>query len=324
MANQPYIKIFAPEEERDYSSFYIYMPAGEQYYAQYRFVYVKNPVNESIVFENGPNDPANCDFFRVREAYIGKLDGEVFTPAFRALQGGEIGFAFCEKGAGDYSGGFHGDELIFDVSLNIDGIPTPLNQEYFGSFEMLIFEESSYIYRCNTPSEKLVLHKQKYIVSGDTIALEQYIEWVADAKPLVAAFMPMLTVQRLDPNDTKRILTDTVDFFSEPHGELLKTFDTTPYGDYADGKFSENHCQNTPSTAVKVYGKHSGFMVEGGYRVIDESIPKEQISTMLCIRYGKSLDNKIYFNIAAGTAPQSGTVWKSDIYYRLTYLPKKS
>ena len=323
MGNRSFIKITGSKDGCAYSNFFIYLPAGNEYYTEYRFVYVNNPIKEELVFSGGPNDPANCRFYRVREAYIGKLNEGVFCPSFRALQGGEIGFAFCEKGAGDFSGGFHGDEVLFRVSLKKDGAEISLDKEYFGSFDELSFEIESNIFRCNTPSDKLVLHKQKYTVSGNRLNLAQYIEWLDDAKELVAAYVPMLTVQRLNPQNKREILTDTVEFYTEEGGELLKTFDTTPYGAELDGKFSESFCRDTRSTAVRVYGKNSGFSVEGGYKVVDGTIPDEQIDTHLCIRFASCLDNKIYFNIGKGTAPKASTVWKSDTFYRLTYLPEE-
>ena len=319
MENKSYIKIFSHNNEKKYSDFYLYLPAGKEDYAEYRFVYVKNPINPALEYSGGPNDAANCEFYRIREAYIGKLENEVFTRKFRALQGGEIGFAFCEKGAGDFCGGFHGDEVMTNVSLKLDGVETSLDKAYFGSFEGFEFIEDSYMYRCNTPSEKLVLHKQKYTVSGNTLSLSQYIEWINDSKQFVAAYTPMLTVQRLNPENAAEILTDTVEFYDREGGKLLKSFDTACYGETLDGKFSESFCQDTLSTAVKVYGKNNGFAVEGGYSIVNGSIPDTQIDTYLCIRFSRCLDNKIYFNIAKDTSAKAGTVWQSDIYYRLTY-----
>jgi len=314
-----YIKIFAPEEGKKYSSFYIYLPAGEGHYVEYRFVYVKNPIDPTLGFADGPNVPANCELYRIREAYVGRLDGDVFTASFRALQSGEIGFALREAGAGDFSGGFHGDEVFTYVNLTLDGKNMPLCEPYFGSFEAFELNMDSNIFRCNTPSEKIIFHRQKYTVDGNTLKLSQYIEWIADGKILQSAYTPMLTVQRIDPDDRVTVLTDTVEFYDKPNGTLIRTFDTTPYGADAGGKYSDPVCANTPSTAVRVYGKKSGFCAECGYTVVDGTIPEDRIETNLDIRYKKALDNKIYFKIARDIAPKTGEVWQSEIYYRLTY-----
>ncbi|MBE6642723.1 MAG: hypothetical protein E7615_03620 [Ruminococcaceae bacterium] len=321
MDDGKFLKIYSPELGQKYAPFSIYLPAGNGLYTGYRFYYMKKGINTELLFSGGPNDPSNCEFYRIREAYMGKLENGVFMPHFRVLQGGEVGFAFCEKGAGDFCGGFHGDEVMTEVALIADGKRMELDRPYFGSFEDISFEEGSVITRCNTPTEKLVFHKQKYTVKNNELCLMQYIEWLNDAMPLVAAYTPMLTAQRLNPSD-KSILTDTVEFYDVRGGKLLTSFDTTSYGDRLDGKFSESFCRDTKSTCVKVYGKKSGVSIEGGYNVIDDTIPDEQIDTHLCVRFGQAFDNKIYFNIAKGQAPKKGTVWQSDIFYRLTYSGK--
>jgi len=324
MKKHAFIEILSPENEQAYSSFYLYLPTKSGcHYSQYRFTYEKNPINESLAFDNGPNDPSNREFYRIREAYIGTLSGRIFTPVFRALQGGEIGFAFREEGAGDFSGGFHGDEVMTAVSLRLNGEEFPLNKPYFGAFDQFSFEETSFIFRCNTPKKKLVLHRQRYTVSDSTLSLSQEIQWLADTKPLCAAFSPMLTAQRLNPMNTDQILTDTVRFYDCENGMLLSEFDTSPYGVASGDLFSEIHCKNTKATHVNVLGKQSGLSMECGYHVAEQSIPQEQIATSLCIRYRKCLDNKIYFNIGEKAVPKAGMVWKSQIYYRLNYTPQQ-
>ena len=320
-----YVHILPVEENQRYASFYLYLPANDndtdEFYIQYRFIYEINPFNPKLTYATGSNNPSNREFYRIKEAYIVRKEADTFTKMFRALQEGEIGFALREEGAGDYVGGYHGDELLLDARLCVDGKEVALNKEFFGAFDNLAFYEKSEVYRCNTPEDRLILHTQQYVVEDDTLYLKQNIEWVADAKPIQEAYTPMLTAQRLNPAKTEEILTDTVEFFG-PEGELLACFDTTPYGADGDGRYGVSVCENTPATSVKVYGKTSGFQAEAGYVVREESIPRKQISTHLCIRYMSGvLDNKIYFNIGCGTSPKAGTVWKSDIFYRITYTP---
>lgn len=314
-----YFYIFPPESGREYASFYLYLPAGrEGYFAEYRFCYEENPVDPALGYREAPNNPANRKFYRVKEAYIGTLDGGRFTPSFRALQSGELGFAFREEGEGDFVGGVHGDEIMENVRLTVDGEEIPLNAPRFGAFDVLCFEITSVMTRCNTPHEKLIRHTQKYTVSGGTVSLHQHILWIADAMTLQAAYTPLLTAQRLDPKDPDRILTDTVEFYGKD-GELLTAYDTAPYGKTNGDRFSDSVCMDTPAYGVKVYGKRSGFSAEASFRILGRSIPEEQISAFLCIRYKKCLDNKIYFDVGKGTAPRAGTVWEKEIVYRLNY-----
>lgn len=321
MLQNGFLQVLSPENGEDRASFYVYLPAGKGCYTQYRFTYMHAPAKPELTFTNGANDPANCTFYRIREAYIGTLAGDCFVPHFRALQAGEVGFAFREEGAGDFCGGFHGDEVTERAALWVDGQSVALDRPCFVAFHTLVFEQDSVLFRCNTPAEQVARHTQKYTVRGDRIMLLQQVMWLTDiAQPLVAAFMPMLTIQRLDPKNHARILTDTVVFYDKPNGTPVCTFDTTPYGEKNGDLFSEHVCLNTVATAAQAYGKESGFFGEVGYRILHDSIPTEQIATHLCIRYSTALDNKLYFNIAKGVAPKTGTVWESDVYYRLGLL----
>ncbi len=322
MSAKPYLEILAPVEGRRYSDFHLYLSADGgrgEYYARYRFLYEVNPIKPELAYNMGANDPANRDFYRIRTAQIVKKTEEGFVPLFQALQGGEIGFAMKEQGAGDYVGGFHGDEVLTEVRLVVDGNELSLDRPWSGTFESLHFYEQSYIYRCNMPEVRIVLHTQNYRVDGNTLRLSQDVEWVTDALPIVQAFMPMLTAQRLNPERTDEILTETVEFYSA-EGKLVADFDTTEYGADRIGNPSDSVCRGTKATSVKVYGKNSGFMAEAGYTVRDNSIPDSQIGTSLCIRHMRSaVDNKIYFDIGIGSQPKAGDAWRSDTYYRLSY-----
>lgn len=321
----PYLQIFAPEAGKDRASFDLYLPADEArtYFAAYHFRYEVDPVKPSLSYEEGPNDPANRRFYRIRTAHMtvreGAGDTPCFRPLFRALQGGEIGLAYREKGAGDFVGGFHGDEVLDEVCLTVDGRDLPLDEPFCGFVGTVAFFERSTVFRCNTPSEPLFFHTQIYTVDGGRLNLAQRVEWLRDARPLQAAYMPMLTAQRLDPEDPARILTDTVEFYGED-GTFLTAFDTTPYGQDGGGKNWVTVCKGTPARAARVYGKASGFSAETGYTVKNGSIPASQQTADLCIRFMKhALDNKIYFNVGKDAEPKAGTVWESDVYYRLAY-----
>ena len=132
----------------------------------------------------------------------------------------------------------------------------------------------------------------------------------------------MLTVQRLNVDRPHEVLTDTVVFYGSD-GEAVASFDTSDRTADMMGNPSESVCRGTGSQAVEVYGKNSGFSAKAGYTVPDNSIPYKQTSASLCIRHMKNaLDNKIYFDIGKGTAPKRGEIWKSDIYYEISYTKK--
>ena len=322
MEQKAYLRIYEPEGGLPYGDFSLFLPAGDAY-AEYRFVYEQDAIKPDLPFNKGPNDPANRSFYRIKTAWIVRQDGEWFVPMFRALQSGEIGLALREQGAGDFVGGLHGDENLTAVSLWLGDRQLPLDEPFFGCADGFRFVESSKISRCNTPDVILMLHDQVYTLEGNTLKLSQSVKWVNDALDIQSAFMPMLTVQRLNPANTSQILTDTVELYA-PDGTLAGSFDTTPYGTVgnpnAKGDDTIPALKNTYATSAKVYGKNGGLCVEGGYTVLEDSIPKEQICTNLLIRFmPHTYDNKIYFRICAGQGPKAGTHWKSDVFYRITY-----
>lgn len=321
MDQKAYIRVYQPEGGLPMGDFSLFLPAGA-FYAEYRFVYEQNPPKPELPYNKGPNDPANRRFYRIRTAWIVRQEGEWFVPVFRALQQGEIGLALREKGAGDFVGGFHGDENLTEVSLWLGDRQLPLDRPFFGCADGFRFLQTSRINRCNTPDTVIALHSQSYRLEGNTLRLTQQVRWVTDALEIQSAFMPMLTVQRLDPASPDRILTDTVELYA-PDGTLAASFDTTPYGTQgnpnAKGDDTISVLKNTYATSAKVYRKAGGLCVEGGYRVLDNSIPTEQLRTNLLIRFmPHTLDNKIYFRIWTGEGPRAGTCWHSEVFYRIT------
>lgn len=326
MKKKPYLHILEKEDGMKYASFYLYLPANDldeevdSYYVKYRFVYVNKPFDSSLSYENGPNNPSNCNLYRIKKAYIVKKVGDEFIEQFRALSGGEIVLAFREQGAGDFVGGVHGDELLQDIFLKVDGEQISLNKPFFGSFNSFEFYMKSKMNRCNTPDMELAIHTQYFYIEEQKLCLKQNIEWLNDTYPMQAVYTPMLTAQRLNPDNSDEILSDTVEFYS-PENDLIRVFDTTDYGASADdGRTWDIVCEGTKATKVRVYGKNSGFSAEVGYEICEKSIPMKYVNTSLCIRYMKrTVDNKIYFDISGGAAAKKGMCWKSNIYYTISY-----
>lgn len=316
-----YVKVAARRKGEAYADFSLFVPAGGELFTEYRFAYAEHPINPALDYAGGTNDPANCRFYRICEAYLGTLLGEDLANARRVLQSGEIGFALREAGAGDFVGGFHGDEQLLAVALFGDGEEISLGEPSFGAYREVRFSETSRIDRCNTPTEPLCLHGQVYTVTGDTVSLAQRVEWIGDARPLDAAFMPMLTVQRLDPQDPTRRVTDTLTFFNEA-GDAVATLDTTPYGQApAEGQPS-TLLRGTAAVRVRATGRESGIGIEAGITHRAESPLAQNTRISVWERYGRDLDSKVYFDIAAAKAPKAGEVWEADVFYRCTAVPK--
>jgi len=327
MEAKTYLHILPPEGRKAFSSFLLYMPAGDGHHTLYQFAYEENPPKPELAFHRGANDPANRAFYRICEAYVVKKEGDGFRKLFRALQKGEIGFAMREAGSGDAVGGYHGDEILTAARLVADGRELDLKTPFFGAVEAFSFYQQSHIFQCNTPSQKLLLHTQEYTVQGNTLKLSQDILWLAEGRQMRIS-SPMLTVQRLDPELPNRILTDTVEFYG-PDGGMVAFCDTSPYGTEnpvpvakADNTISA--CQGTHATSARVYGKESGLCAETGFTVRNSTIPAARREAFLCIRFmPHTLDNKIYFRTFCDTCPPKGTRWQTEHFYRITYRPIK-
>ncbi|MBO7761802.1 MAG: hypothetical protein J6T24_03290 [Clostridia bacterium] len=313
-----HIRVLEKKEGEPYASFSLYIPAGDGYVTEYRFLYVQCEKNPALSYEEGPNDPANSALYRIREAYVGRMKDGEFSPLFRALQGGEIAFALRETGAGDFVGGYHGDEVLSEVFLMADGKPVSLLTPGFFSATEVTFAQDSVVFRCNTPDTPLLCHRQSYTVRGESLLAAHSLLWLTDSYPLQAAFLPMLTAQRLDPAEPSRILTDTVEFLDVPGGRVVAIGDTTPYG--LEKTEADPPAPRAVASAVRVLGRASGLVAEAGI-IPHTPLPGGQVEMHVWPRFGHDYDSKIYFEIGGKTAPKKGTLLEADVYYRLTYRP---
>ena len=310
-----YAEIAARREGAALSDFYIYLPTGSGRHVQYRFVYVECPPDPALPFAGGANNPANSRLYRIREAYIGTLTGRVFTPEYRALQGGEVSFAMQEQGAGDFIGGYHGDEVASEMTLLGDGTPIALDAPSFGAYKSLTYTQTSTLARCNTPGESLCLHHQVYKAEGKELTIARRVEFLRDAHTLVAAFMPMLTVERMDPADTALRVTDLLTFYDREDGTEVAALDTSPYGTTPSENLPHSRLRGTAAAAVVATGKESGLTVRAGLRLPEGSPLAGRVRASVWLRYGDALDSKVYFDVAGGTAPKKGTIWEGESYY---------
>ena len=304
-----------------FSDFSVILPTAMGYSVEYRFSYVLTPPNESLSFGYDTGGTTNADIYRINGAFVGRWEDGGFSRAFRALQGGEISFAIREDGAADFVGGIHGDECMIAASLFADGCEIPLDS--MGSYTAGAVElyEESYINRCNTPSEKIIFHKQKYSFSGGTLTLSQHIEWIGEPREIAFAFSPMLTVQRRAAEDSARVLTDTIELYAYGNDEPLGVFDTTPYGVEPSPDLPTRLGVGCAATRAIALGK-SGLRAEVAIRATGGELSPADVRSRIWPRYGTSLDSKIYFNICPKEKPpRVGTVWLEEIEYKIDFEP---
>lgn len=176
----------------------------------------------TLGYESRPFDPTgadaygNADLWRLKHAYEADLSplAVSFTRARSGkalLNGGEITCAIKERGAPDYIGGFHGDEVKSTAVLLLDGVEIPLGTvgTYVG--KQLQYVQRSTLYKCNTQTE-VATRAQSLVLSHEhghaKIDMSQDVVW-SQALVLEAAMLTMLPIKRLLDDSSGEVITDT-------------------------------------------------------------------------------------------------------------------
>lgn len=314
-----YLSVGTPRAGERFADFSVIYATGGGKYVKYAFGYLVREANAENSFSHDVGGSVNCELFRVEGAWLGTLSGESFTEELRLLATGEISFALRELGASDFVGGIHGDEHLTAVELFADGECISLDKPGFYVCRELTLSQVSVINRCNTPSEKIILHKQKYCFEKSELRLSQHIEWIAEPLRIDRAFVPMLTIARLDSRHTDRVITDTVELYGAS-GELIAAADTSVYGTEKSAELPRSLLLGTPASRAFAYGRESGISAEVAIVSCGGDFELGDTVAHIWPRFLPNLDNKIYFNVYnAEKQVHTGTVWGMDVVYRLNY-----
>jgi hypothetical protein len=179
-------------------------------------------LEQTIGYESRPFDPTgadvfgNSDLWRLKHQYECDLNAETMsfarTRAGQALlNGGEVECAIKEKNAGDYIGGYHGDEVKTHAVLMLDGVAIPFNTvaTYVGKNVALV--QSSKLFKWNTQLE-VATHSKRVTLShadgGLKIDMVQQVKW-SQSLVLEAAMLTMLPIKRLIADTTGEVITST-------------------------------------------------------------------------------------------------------------------
>ena len=137
-------------------------------------------------FEHTQDVATNSDLYRIKRAFaVKRTDEYAFEPLFEGapvIEAGELEMAIREyRGEGvaveDFIGGYHGDEILTDVVLKVDGIPVPLGETYILKGKTVEFTQISLLNRCGLPQEVVAEHTKEYFIDKNGIKLHQKVEW---------------------------------------------------------------------------------------------------------------------------------------------------
>lgn len=347
--NAVIIRTKKAEGENLFCSNEVYVRCSDRsgdFYIKYNLVYEKNEVGSTVkdkegnlvplTYFNGSNGPYNRSNFRIRAASFCKKNGETFEKIYDVLQQGEISMAFKEKlvengvMAGDFVGGFHGDENIkYEngkplVKLSLDGKEIVLDgkeeREYVGN--SALFEQTTLINRCNTPGENIIEHSQKITFDTDGVHVKQMAEFITDAYEKGekyaldngGCYMQMCTFWRLNSSNTEERICDDLKFYDE-NGKQVNEVDTSSY---KNGDFGWAGAETEKINRAVEYNGDKGVYGFVGYKILDNST--ECHSSKIMIRtFG---DNKWYCTFKSKNKngqPQLGEQWKLDLLYYIDY-----
>ena len=325
------VEVFDPAGGDDeYCSFNVYTqtthPSGE-YYIRYNFVYEFDDIDESLNWSNGSNTGAYRSNYRIRTAQIVKKTGNPgFLNLHTILQSGEISLAIKENDlttntpAGDFVGGFHGDENLNSVSLVLDGtkeIKLHQGEAGFYTCSSVEFKQSSLINRCHTIVDRVMEHNQHYLIDTNGIKLNQQVVWLTgDFSPNSdQTYLQMFTLIRNNPDKAGDFLTDTVRLLNE-NGTAIGTALVSVID--PGEKEGVTALQSADARYAEYLGKSKGIYAIAGFQLPDANctVHSARISVR---RYG---DSKWYPSFKGNTpTPAAGEVWNVCNYYYIDYNP---
>lgn len=316
--------------EDEYSCFNVYTqtthPSGE-YFIRYNFVYEYDAANASLDWSNGSNTGAYRSNYRIKTAQIVKKNGEKsFTTLYEILQAGEISLAIKEynpetgKNAGDFVGGFHGDENLKKATLVLDGkekIQLFEGEAGFYNCTTVDFKQETIINRCHTNDDYVMNHIQHYMVDTNGVRLLQQVEWLVDnfTPSTDQTYIQMFTLNRLNKDKTGDYLTTRLNLLKEDGIAIAKCDLTTI--DPGD-KEGVTAVSSPNARYAEYFGDEKGIYAKVGFQFVDNGCHLN--SARISVRkYG---DSKWYpsFGDPKGT-PAKGDMWTINSIYFIDYNP---
>ena len=328
--NGIFVEVFAPVGGDEYSCFNVYTqtshPSGD-YFIRYNFVYEYDEIDEKLNWSNGSNTGANRSNYRIKTAQIVKKTGNPgFINIHEILQSGEISLAIKEynpsagQAAGDFVGGFHGDENIKTVSLLLDGtdkIKLFEGEPGFYNCTTVDFMQETVINRCHTWDDYVMNHIQHYLIDTNGVKLLQQVEWlVDDFTPTVGnTYIQMFTLNRLNREKSGDFLTTQVKLLNED-GFTIKSVDVTKI-DPGD-KEGINAAESPDARYAEYFGEDKGIYAKVGFQFVDKSCKLNNAH----ISVRKHGDSKWYpsFGDPKGK-PSKGDMWTINSIYYIDYNP---
>lgn len=196
----------------------------------------------------------------------------------------------------DFMGGFHGYEELSLISLNIDDLDVDMAKIKKTKAQNINFTQHSLMYEYGT-NRPVAKHIKKYFISGQTIKLDQTIEWL-ETMNVETAYTTMLPIARSLPDGSQ--ITDCLTIGDNP-----KVFDVSKSDKTLN--ISDKNVNK-----VSIWGKESGLKVD----VQIENNPLLNSNKFFCSMYTPQDGyNKLYSCYAQNYNTYKGEIWNTKTTY---------
>ncbi len=336
------------QEGQDFGSFDVYVKSSDKSgccYVKYCLIYEKNAIGEiwgkgdeavPLTWYNGSNGGFNRSNYRIKTACVCKWNGNGYDKICDVLQQGEISMAakemFADRSAraGDFVGGFHGDENIKYtdgkpmVRLTVDGVEISLDgkeeKEYIG--DVATFEQTTFINRCNTPGVNIIEHSQSYTFDTFGVHNRQKAKFVTFdyedggkyALDNDGTYLQMCTFWRVNNGVKDGRICDNLKFFDES-GKLVNEANTSNYN---SGDFGWAGVETEKINRTVEYNGDMGVYGLVGFKILNDSAECQSAKIMIRT-HG---DNKWYCTFKSKNStsqPKYGDEWDLDLLYYIDY-----
>lgn len=175
--------------------------------------YLEYVLHRTVVANDGGVTPnSQSDLWRIEGVYeCSYAGGFSFTRlrgAAPVVNTGEWECAIQETGKPDFIGGYHGDELLSQFHLLIDGVWRDATVAANYVCRRIEVVQVSTLYRCNTTTP-VAGHIKRYDITARGIEILQDVTWQV-AMQLDKAFLAMLPIKRLLNDTSGDQVTDRV------------------------------------------------------------------------------------------------------------------
>ncbi len=284
-------------------------------------------------YQAAKSDVEKCLDTATDNGYIKRMNAAIAAAADGAAN-------TTARAAGDFVGGWHGDENIEDgqIAMYLDGKKLDLTKAGSYTGTHFIFDQTCIIDRCDEPETQVMRHRQYMLIDTNGFRNDQTVEFLtADFVPdETQSYLQMCTFNRQNFSLSSSEKTKPENYICavfnllDANGTVLSEHDFSNHkagnkDDGGDGTISDVGSANKADNRYVEYignenSEGKGLYGRVGFVISDASVQPSTATIMIRETQG---DNKWYasFKSYNGTTVPLGEVWNVSDYYYIDYAP---